>query len=149
MHRDMQLLVGELNSSHSGVNGQAIGPRTNIDELLSYRIGKQTTLSLKGPGGPYEASVLPVNAATDKRLLYRGWVEDQRAYVSNDVRNNNGGFVNSYALDIFTRRGFMTMQSRDQPAAPARSLLGQRHGKQSSAGRRRSHSPCRSGLHRA
>ncbi len=218
MRRAMQLMVGELNSSHSGVNGppaqqpytgrlglrfdraeyeksgslkiveitplsaaalasrikigdyltgvngQTIGPRTNVDELLAYRIGKQTTLSLRGPGGPYEASILPVNAATDKRLLYRGWVEDQREYVSRasggklgyvhmfdmssgsldqlqsdldaennakagvviDVRNNNGGFVNSYALDIFTRHGFMTMQSRDQPQTPARSQLGQR-----------------------
>ncbi len=218
MRRAMQLMVGELNSSHSGVNGpapqqpytgrlglrfdrgeyekhgtlriveiiplstaslatrikvgdyltavngQTIGLRTNVDELTSYRIGKQTALSLRSASGTYEVSVLPVNAATDKRLLYRGWVEDQRAYVSRvsggklgyvhmfdmssgsldqlksdldaennakagvviDVRNNNGGFVNSYALDIFTRRGFMTMQSRDQPQTPARSQLGQR-----------------------
>jgi tricorn protease len=218
MRRDMQLMVGELNSSHSGVNGpaaqqpytgrlglrfdraeydtngdlkiaeitplsaaslatrikvgdyvtavngQRIGAHTNIDDLLSYTIGKQTTLSMRGANGGYEASVLPVNSITDKRLLYRGWVEDQRAYVSRisggklgyvhmfdmgagsldqlqadldaensgrsgvviDVRNNNGGFVNAYALDIFTRRGFMTMQSREQPAAPARTQLGQR-----------------------
>ena len=218
MRRGMQLMVGELNSSHSGVNGppaqqpytgrlglrfdraeyekngvlkiveitplsaaalatririgdyltavngEKTGEHTNLDDLLSYKIGKQTTLSMRGPGGTYEASVLPVNSATDKRLLYRGWVEDQRAYVSKisggklgyvhmfdmgagsldqlqadldaennakagvviDVRNNNGGFVNSYALDIFTRRGFMTMQSREQPAAPARTQLGQR-----------------------
>jgi Tol biopolymer transport system component/C-terminal processing protease CtpA/Prc len=218
MRRDMQLMVGELNSSHSGVNGpapqqpytgrlglrfdradyekngdlkiveitplsaaslatrikvgdyvtavngQKIGAHTNIDDLLSYTIGKQTTLSMRGANGAYEASVLPVNQATDKRLLYRGWVEDMRSYVSGisggklgyvhmfdmgagsldqleadldaentgkagvviDVRNNNGGFVNSYALDIFTRRGFMTMQSRDQPATGARTQLGQR-----------------------
>ncbi len=218
MRRIMQLMVGELNSSHSGVNGpaaqqpytgrlglrfdraeyersgalriveitplsaaslatrirlgdyltaingQEIGPRTNIDELLAYRVGKQTTLSLKGSSGMYDASVLPVNSATEKRLLYRGWVEEQRAYVTKasggklgyvhmfdmsagsldqlqtdldaensgkagvviDVRNNNGGFVNSYALDIFTRHGFMTMQSRNQPATGARTQLGQR-----------------------
>lgn len=218
MRRDMQLMVGELNSSHSGVNaappqqpftgrlglrfergeyekngtlkiveitplsaaalatrikigdyltgvnGTTVGPHTNIDELLSYRTGKQTTLAMRGANGSYEASVLPVSQATEKRLLHRGWVEEQRAYVLKasggklgyvhmfdmtspsleqlqsdldaentarsgvviDVRNNNGGFVNSYALDIFTRRGFLTMQSRDQPATQARTQLGQR-----------------------
>ncbi len=218
MRRVMQLMVGELNSSHSGVNGppaqqpytgrlglrfdraeyersgalkvaeitplsaaslasrikigdyltavdgQSIGAHKNLDELMSYRVGRQTTLTLKGPGGSYDASVMPVTSATDKRLLYRGWVDEQRAYVSKisggklgyvhmfdmgsgsldqlqadldaensskagvviDVRNNNGGFVNSYALDIFTRHGFLTMQSRDQPATGARTQLGQR-----------------------
>jgi C-terminal processing protease CtpA/Prc len=43
-----------------------------------------------------------------------------------DIRNNNGGFVNAYALDVFSRRGYMTMQVRDFPAAPARVSLGQR-----------------------
>ena len=156
-----QIKVGDF---VTGVNGQKIGSHTNIDDLLSYTTGKQTTLSMRGKNGAYEASVLPVGAATDKRLLYRGWVEEQRAYVSKisggklgyvhmfdmgsgsldqlhadldadnsgkagvviDVRNNNGGFVNSYALDVFTRRGFMTMQSREQPAVPARTQLGQR-----------------------
>jgi C-terminal processing protease CtpA/Prc len=43
-----------------------------------------------------------------------------------DVRNNNGGFVNAYAIDVFARRGYMTMTRRGFPAAPARSNLGQR-----------------------
>jgi tricorn protease len=43
-----------------------------------------------------------------------------------DVRNNNGGFVNAYALDVFARKGYMTMTSRGLPAAPARTQLGQR-----------------------
>ncbi len=43
-----------------------------------------------------------------------------------DIRNNNGGFVNAYALDVFARRPYMTMQTRDFPAAPARVALGQR-----------------------
>ena len=43
-----------------------------------------------------------------------------------DVRNNNGGFVNAYALDAFTRRGYITMQIRGFPEANARSMLGQR-----------------------
>ncbi len=43
-----------------------------------------------------------------------------------DVRNNNGGFVNAFALDVFARRPYMTMTVRDQPSAPARLQLGQR-----------------------
>ncbi|HEU4628385.1 MAG TPA: LpqB family beta-propeller domain-containing protein [Gemmatimonadaceae bacterium] len=43
-----------------------------------------------------------------------------------DVRNNNGGFVNAYALDVFTRRPYLTMQSRGFPQVPARTQLGQR-----------------------
>jgi Tol biopolymer transport system component/C-terminal processing protease CtpA/Prc len=43
-----------------------------------------------------------------------------------DVRNNNGGFVNPYALDVFTRKGYLTMVPRGEPAIPARSQLGQR-----------------------
>ncbi|MGE0493083.1 MAG: DPP IV N-terminal domain-containing protein [Vulcanimicrobiota bacterium] len=43
-----------------------------------------------------------------------------------DVRNNNGGFVNAYALDVFARKGYLSMTNRDTPTAPARRLLGQR-----------------------
>jgi len=43
-----------------------------------------------------------------------------------DLRNNNGGFVNAYALDVLARRPYLTMTSRGAPAGPARTLLGQR-----------------------
>ena len=43
-----------------------------------------------------------------------------------DVRNNNGGFVNAYAIDVFARRGYMDMTLRGQPTSPARTMLGQR-----------------------
>jgi Tol biopolymer transport system component len=43
-----------------------------------------------------------------------------------DIRNNNGGFVNAYALDIFARRPYLIMQPRGGVASPARSQLGQR-----------------------
>jgi len=43
-----------------------------------------------------------------------------------DIRNNNGGFVNVYAIDVFARRGYLTMRLRGRPAAPARPVLGQR-----------------------
>jgi tricorn protease len=43
-----------------------------------------------------------------------------------DIRNNNGGFVNAYALDVLTRKPYMTMTPRGLQSAPARSQLGQR-----------------------
>jgi Tol biopolymer transport system component/C-terminal processing protease CtpA/Prc len=43
-----------------------------------------------------------------------------------DVRNNNGGFVNMYALDVFTRKNYLTMTPRGGVAAPGRTVLGQR-----------------------
>ncbi|GAB3635566.1 S41 family peptidase [Hymenobacter arcticus] len=44
-----------------------------------------------------------------------------------DVRNNNGGFVNVYAIDVLARRSYLSMRSRGMAApVPARSALGQR-----------------------
>ncbi|MCA1615448.1 MAG: PDZ domain-containing protein [Acidobacteria bacterium] len=149
------------------VDGVGITARTNLDELLSYKTGRRVTLSVAASGDGAtrrEVAVRPVNAQTEKALLYRDWVERNRAYVARasggrlgyvhmfdmgsgslaqlyvdldaenhardgvviDIRNNNGGFVNAYAIDVFSRRGYLTMTNRDLPAAPARTLLGQR-----------------------
>jgi C-terminal processing protease CtpA/Prc len=43
-----------------------------------------------------------------------------------DVRNNNGGFVNVYAIDVFSRRGYFNMLSRGFPSISSRTALGQR-----------------------
>jgi tricorn protease len=43
-----------------------------------------------------------------------------------DIRNNNGGFVNVYAIDVLARRGYLTMTLRGLGSAPARTVLGQR-----------------------
>ena len=60
--------------------------------------------------------------------LYLDLDADNRAKegVVIDIRNNNGGFVNAYALDVLARRGYMTMTNRGGPAGPARTVLGQR-----------------------
>ena len=62
------------------------------------------------------------------RQLYEDLDAEQvgREGVVVDVRNNNGGFVNPYALDVLSRRPYLTMQFREQPAVGARSALGQR-----------------------
>ena len=148
------------------INDTKINATTNLDQLLENQINRRISLMVAASptGAPREVIVRPVNLATEKGLLYKQWVEQQRDYVDKasngrlgyvhlydmsaeslaqlnidldadnharegvvvDVRNNNGGFVNAYALDIFTRKGYMTMTPRGLPAAPARTQLGQR-----------------------
>ena len=43
-----------------------------------------------------------------------------------DLRNNNGGFVNGYAIDVFARKNYLTMTPRDLFPIPGRQALGQR-----------------------
>lgn len=43
-----------------------------------------------------------------------------------DVRNNNGGFINPYVIDILSRKGYLKMTERGLWTVPSRSALGQR-----------------------
>ena len=43
-----------------------------------------------------------------------------------DVRNNNGGYVNGYALDVFARRNYLIMTPRGLFLEPSCNALGQR-----------------------
>ena len=149
------------------IDGRKIDARTNLDEVLANTIGRKVSLSMASSADGRDArevAVRPVNAQTEKALLYREWVEERRAYVAKasgrrlgyvhmfdmgagslaqlyvdldaenhtrdgvviDVRHNNGGFVNAYAIDVFARRGYMTMTPRGGAEAPARTVLGQR-----------------------
>jgi tricorn protease len=149
------------------LNGSAITPQVNLDELLSHANNRRTELSVSAsPESTDRRQVIlrPITGGAEKNLLYREWVEWNRAYVNKassgrlgyvhmndmsegalrrlyldldadnrakegvviDVRNNNGGFVNAYALDVLARRGYMMMTPRGLPTAPARSVLGQR-----------------------
>jgi Tol biopolymer transport system component len=150
------------------VDGRATGVRVNLDELLANTIDRRVTLTIAAAGAAGQANrdvvVRPTSQTTEKGLLYRRWVEQNRDYVLKksggrlgyvhmidmsagaldqlyvdldtenqardgvvvDIRNNNGGFVNAYAIDVFTRQPYLRMASRGLPEAPARTLLGQR-----------------------
>lgn len=149
------------------VDGAAIAPGTNLDSLLEFKTSRRVSLTIADqPDGSAkrEVAVRPISMTAEKDLVYRQWVDDQRAYVAKasggrlgyihirdmsaaaldqlyrdldsenhmregvvvDVRNNNGGFVNVYALDVLSRRGYLRMTDRNRLEAPARTVLGQR-----------------------
>jgi tricorn protease len=148
------------------VDGKPTGPRLNLDDLLQNTIDRRVTLTVSSApdGATREVTVKPVNQGAAKALLYREWVENNRAYVLKhsggrlgyahmvdmgqgsldqlfvdldaenhqrdgviiDVRNNNGGFVNVYAIDVLARQPYLKMSLRGLPTAPARVVLGQR-----------------------
>ena len=50
-----------------------------------------------------------------------------RAGVVVDVRNNSGGFVNGYAIDVLARRNYVSLVTRGGPVVAGRAQLGQRY----------------------
>jgi len=60
---------------------------------------------------------------TSAPLTVLNWERDG---VVIDVRNNNGGFVNVYAIDVLARRSYFNMTPRGFSMTPSRSALGQR-----------------------
>jgi tricorn protease len=159
-----EVKVGEYLTAIDGVR---VSAETNLDERLQHTINRRVALTFSAAADGAKGRnvvVRPINQATEKNLLYRDWVESNRAYVEKisggrlgyahmndmsadalrrfytdldadtrakdgvviDVRNNNGGFVNVYAIDVLARRGYMMMTPRNLPTAPARTVLGQR-----------------------
>jgi Tol biopolymer transport system component/C-terminal processing protease CtpA/Prc len=146
------------------VNGTSIGPHTNLEDLLDHRVGTRVELTFADDSGKREVVVRPISTTAEKTLVYRQWVEQQRAYVAKvsggrlgyvhlldmssnaldqlyldldtenqgregvvvDIRNNNGGFINGYALDVLTRQSYLKMADRDEEAFGSRLVLGQR-----------------------
>ncbi|MFA6958143.1 MAG: LpqB family beta-propeller domain-containing protein [Thermoanaerobaculia bacterium] len=149
------------------VDGVALSKETALERLLDNRVGREVKLSFAPRAGEKarrDVVVKPLNQGGEKDLLYREWVEKNRALVAAlsggrlgyvhmldmgyesllqlmadldaenmtregivfDIRNNNGGFVNAYALDILSRRHYLNMALRGYAPGPARTLLGQR-----------------------
>jgi Tol biopolymer transport system component len=149
------------------VDGVPIDVGKNLDELLENKVGKRVEIEISSDASgtnKKEIVVKPVTTGAEKNLLYRQWVESNRAYVERisggrlgyvhipdmgsgslaqlyvdldvqnqgregvviDIRNNNGGFINPYVIDVLSRRGYLNMKERGGWTVPARSNLGQR-----------------------
>ena len=154
----------EVGDELLAVDGAAVGAGIDLSRLLDHRIGRKTTLRIKGRHGTRELDVKPIGAHAEAELAYAAWTADNRAYVDRishgrlgyvhlrdmsaqslqnfyrdldaqnstrdgvvvDERNNFGGFVNAYALDVLSRKPYLRMTFRGYDAQPARSILGQR-----------------------
>ena len=219
LRRNINLLIGELNSSHSGIgaprdsarptpigalglrferepyeanrgliirevvalspaaiegsihpgdkllaiNGEPIGTHS-LDQLLEDTVNRRTVLKIETAGKSRDAIVRPIASGSATGLLYRQWVEERRALVDKlsngklgyvhladmsdnslqqlyldldaqnqsrqgvviDIRNNNGGYINGYALDVFSRKNYLEMTPRNMGKVPSRQSLGQR-----------------------
>jgi len=77
------------------VDGTAVGPIANLDQLLQGKIGRRTVLRI-APGADAakarDAVVRPIGGAVATGLLYRQWVNDRRAYV-NRISGGKLGYV--------------------------------------------------------
>lgn len=88
--------------------------RVRVDELSDGRLGYVHIASMS-------------SGALDQLIFDLDQLNHAKEGVVIDVRNNNGGFVNVYAIDIFSRRNYFTMESRASDVrAPSRVRLGQR-----------------------
>jgi tricorn protease len=78
------------------INGEPISPSTSLDHLLKNKVDKRVVLqtaSAQSSGAKHDAVVRPVSLATEKGLLYRAWVETNRAYVE---RTSGGKLGRTY-----------------------------------------------------
>ncbi|MDT8340922.1 MAG: S41 family peptidase [Longimicrobiales bacterium] len=87
--------------------------RAFVDSVSGGRLGYVHMASMSW--GAYQQLLVDLDAGNHAR-----------EGVVVDLRGNNGGFVNAYALDVFARQGYLTMEMRGYPETNARSVLGQR-----------------------
>lgn len=120
-------------SSADGANKREVAVRpsnTTTEKALLYRswVEKNREYVAKISGGRLGyVHMFDMGSGSLAQLFVDLDTENQsREGVVVDVRNNNGGFVNAYALDVLARRGYMIMTRRGFPPAPARTVLGQR-----------------------
>jgi tricorn protease len=89
------------------------GRRAYVDEISGGRLG-YVHMANMGTG------------ALSQLYLDLDQENHNREGVVVDIRNNNGGFVNAYALDVFTRQSYFTMRPRGGLETSSRTQLGQR-----------------------
>jgi tricorn protease len=124
-------VVLTVTRANGRTDGLPVRPITAAAERgLRYRewVNERRAYVLEVSGGKLGYVHMPDMSAASLAQLYVDLDADNiaRDGVVIDVRNNNGGFVNAYALDVFSRQHYLNMTQRGQETSPARSVLGQR-----------------------
>lgn len=102
------IAVGDVVIAVDGVQTNA---RTSFDSLLAYKIGKRVVLTIADAAGgkTHDVALRPVNAATERALLYRAWTASRRAYVAKisggrlgyaHMADMGGGAIDQLNLDL-------------------------------------------------
>jgi C-terminal processing protease CtpA/Prc len=95
----------------AAIDGVTIDARASVDSLLSYKIGKRVVLGVVDgkTNASHDVALRPVNAATERALLYRAWVSGRRAYVAKisggrlgyvHMADMGGGAIDQLNLDL-------------------------------------------------
>ncbi|MCY7344827.1 MAG: hypothetical protein LH614_01295 [Pyrinomonadaceae bacterium] len=123
----------EISTNADGSNKRRIVLKpisTGAEKNLLYRqwVEANRVYVEKLSGGKLGYVHLPDMSSASLNQLYVDLdVQNQgRSGVVVDIRNNNGGFVNPYVIDVLSRRGYLNMKERGGWTVPARSALGQR-----------------------
>jgi len=78
----------------TAIDDQPIQPNDDLNQLLENKVGRRVALTITSASGanPQKTTVRPTNQATEKGLLYRAWVQQQRDYVTK-ISNGRLGYV--------------------------------------------------------
>jgi len=122
-----------VSADPNGANARevAIRPRsTAFEKQMLYRAWTEERRALvaklsNGRLGYVHMLDMGGNALTQLNLDLDAEMHEKDAVVF-DVRNNNGGFMNGYALDVLARKPYVDMVRRGVPSVPGRPVLGQR-----------------------
>ncbi|HVF55184.1 MAG TPA: LpqB family beta-propeller domain-containing protein [Pyrinomonadaceae bacterium] len=120
-------------SSAEGANRREVDVRPvnlSTEKGLRYRQwveGRRAYVARVSGGRLGYVHMYDMSSASLAQLYIDLDAENQsREGVVVDIRHNDGGFVNVYAIDVLARRSYLRMTPRGFSTAPARTVLGQR-----------------------
>jgi Tol biopolymer transport system component/C-terminal processing protease CtpA/Prc len=112
--RDVSLLAASGNTERGLLYREWVASRrAYVDKISNGRLGYVHMADMGG------GAIGQMNLDLDSEM-------HGKAGIVLDIRNNNGGFVNGYALDVLSRQPYVVMVRRGVPPVPGRPVLGQR-----------------------